>query len=351
MELLFCISVSFVSGLVLGSAIYSQRVRRRDRYLRQLFEFMKRKGAHAVAERLPEEIEAEIDSGVNRMLDAIEGEFKTAERRGVEWERVVDSLEDVVCVLDSRGRIVRANAALAEKIGLDVRSTRGIPLEDLLYGDRAKAEREGPIAATRRNERPASGVISSSPLGKNLEIVTAPGQARDYGEALYVVGLRDRDRGASGESRSRRLGHLAARMPLPMIVSDLRNGQLTFANRAFMREFGYAEAEVEGLSVDDLLAPVDGEPPLDLRDVAHADWNKPLVAGMRRADGETVNVHLTGSIHRRPGVKPEILLVVVEARDEVAAAERVDGKPAVSEDRPHRRLSAQPAAKDDAEAA
>ena len=61
-------------------------------------------------------------SGVTRDISERKKAEKALLRAKMEWERTFDSLPDLIAILDDRHRIVRANRAMAERLGLTPRA-------------------------------------------------------------------------------------------------------------------------------------------------------------------------------------------------------------------------------------
>ncbi len=307
MEILVTSIIAMLFGVVLGSAVVSFKTRDREEDIRLLFDFIKEAGADALEKRFPEKLEGILGSGINELLDSISYQYKTAERRGLEWEKAVDAIEDVVCVLDSQGRIVRANRATAARVGVDIRQVRGMKLEELLYTDPEVAEKDGPISATRRTERPASGMIDSCPIGKNLSLVTAPVR-RDYGESMTCLVIRDCGETSTAESRSRRLGHMVASMSMPVVLADAVSGKVSYANDAFRQDFGYDDIDVRALNIDELPAMTDEKSRLQFRTLAHDDGKAIESFDVRVKTGEPMRAGVAANVFVGSSGKPEALL-------------------------------------------
>lgn len=271
--------------------------------------------------RIPEELGSDIGTSVNAMLDTIAAAYKIAERRGKEWERAVDAMDDVVCVLDSRGRIVRANRALAARIGVDVRHVRGMELESILYPDRRAAKRE-PIAMTRKTERPASGALAECPLGKNLDIITAPVR-RDYGESMTCVVVRDSADEVGHTSRMYRMGRMVEKLNLPVVMADPFNGRVIFGNAAFLDAFGYDAVSAKGLNLDNLVGEDDETTRLALRAAAHDEQGAGVPLQLARAGGAALDVRANGSVFRSASGGSDAMLLVMNVVDAAPVTDEV----------------------------
>lgn len=323
-------------GLALGAGAMLLRRVRREKQIQAVCDFMSTVGWEVLQRRVPEEFSCDVGDAVNGLLDAISWQYKVAERRGMEWERAVDALDDVVCVLDSQGRIVRANRALAARIGVDVRQAMGMVLEEVLYKDGAEAE--GPIAITREQEKASHGTIASSPLGKNLEIMTNPVR-RDYGESMTCVVVREAADERPGVSRTRKLGAMVGAMAVPVVMADPVNGRVIYANRAFTRGFGYSDLDLKGLNIDRLVLDGDEKTRLALRTVAHDDTAGAIYATLARKDRTPLDTRIHGAVYRDEEGRAESLMLMIERaqfRKRRTPANDLDAGPAVAEDVPAR---------------
>lgn len=118
-----------------------------------------------------------------------------------EWERTVDTLNDLVCLIDGDGKIVRANRT-AERWQLgSVREIRGMHIHDLLHphckiANCALAAAVSPIFAERHNDETGNLVISDERLNRILNIrrqhlLRLSDSGRQANEALVVVVMTD----------------------------------------------------------------------------------------------------------------------------------------------------------------
>jgi PAS domain S-box-containing protein len=74
----------------------------------------------------------------NKLLEKEMAERKKAEaaieRAKKEWERTLDTVKDMIAIIDNDGRIARLNKAMADMLGLDVREAIGKRLSDRFLG-------------------------------------------------------------------------------------------------------------------------------------------------------------------------------------------------------------------------
>lgn len=104
-----------------------------------------------------------------------------------QWESTFDALTDAVCVVDVRGRIVRANKSMAQLIDRDMSNTIGRHLQDAVFGNSRDLENE--LSAAREGIATAGRNFHSPKLDRVLHIAVAPVSGR-Y-EDLTVVLIAD----------------------------------------------------------------------------------------------------------------------------------------------------------------
>jgi signal transduction histidine kinase len=118
-----------------------------------------------------------------------------------EWERTVDTLNDLVCLIDRDGKIVRANRT-AERWRLgSVTEIRGLHIHELLHplckiADCALANAVSPVFVNRSSDEATDIIVSDERLDRILSIRRKNLlRMSDYGgranEALIVVAITD----------------------------------------------------------------------------------------------------------------------------------------------------------------
>jgi two-component system NtrC family sensor kinase len=97
--------------------------------------------------------------------------FGMVERAKEQWETAFDALREGIAVVDSEGRVRRANRALAELLHRPVEALTGQHLcHALLARSHALMDL---LAAARRGEGPPPLVVHSDPLGRTVRVVAA----------------------------------------------------------------------------------------------------------------------------------------------------------------------------------
>jgi len=125
-----------------------------------------------------------LKGNMTRLTAAIERELhEAAERRArreaeqevakaaKEWSETFDAVSDLICVLTSDCRIVRANAALAQMAGAeDPASLQGKAYQDVMFGDRG-----GPYKCPCREAAPGTDMVFPRLApGRTFEVTFSP---------------------------------------------------------------------------------------------------------------------------------------------------------------------------------
>jgi two-component system NtrC family sensor kinase len=97
--------------------------------------------------------------------------FDIVRRAKEQWEIAFDALSEGIAVVDTSGRIRRANRALAALLGASVATVIGQELGSALLGSGAGLAEL--LAAARRDERPLPLVVRSPLLGRTLRVNAA----------------------------------------------------------------------------------------------------------------------------------------------------------------------------------
>jgi two-component system NtrC family sensor kinase len=105
-------------------------------------------------------------------------------RRGKrEWERTFDAISDPIAVFDSRGVLLRGNAAFAAHMGRDVRTLRGATCVEIGFCD----ETAGKCAVTRALANDGSRAEITRPDGQIFSVTTFPVAGGSDGASVVQV--------------------------------------------------------------------------------------------------------------------------------------------------------------------
>ena len=114
--------------------------------------------------------------------------FDMIRRAKEEWVTAFDALSEGLAVVDSEGRIVRTNAALARILDTPIPSLIGQPFDRTAVATSDAARLA--LGAARRGERPAPVLTRSEPLRRVLRLTVAPlanPEPRPAGGAAFPV--------------------------------------------------------------------------------------------------------------------------------------------------------------------
>jgi PAS domain S-box-containing protein len=195
-------------------------------------------------------IEAEhIGKLYARLFDreqAARGEAEAARR---EWQTTFDTMTDFVILADRNDRLVRANLAFYEGLGLSPENSIGRPLEELLHLGRMKVAAPGPCPVCelrRKGERGVielpEGVISNYPVAVSIDPITDE-DGLTTGVVQVVRDLSDLYKAREQVERERTsLNATIEQMAEGMIVYD-ETGAIIRANNHAKRVLGVYPGE------------------------------------------------------------------------------------------------------------
>ncbi len=94
-------------------------------------------------------------------------------RAKTEWERTFDSVPDMVCIIDTSYRIVRANKAMAKRFGLTPEQLAGMECRQMIRDGDLHPEFR-PLASLLADSREHSAEVHDERIGADLEIRVTP---------------------------------------------------------------------------------------------------------------------------------------------------------------------------------
>jgi two-component system CheB/CheR fusion protein len=237
-----------------------------------------------IPEQLLENISAALADGVNREYDIMTGGCyisfnvvpfperdyvnlygrdmttrkqaeEAAQRAREEWERTFDSVPDLIAILDDRHRIVRANRAMAQRLGVTTEECIGRPCYQNVHGI-DKFPDFCPHALTMADGLEHAAEVHEEHLGGDFLVTTTPlkdGQGRMVGAVHVARDITERkkmeDALRESESRYRELVQNAN----SAIIRWKCDGTVTFFNEYAQEFFGYTQEEIIGNNVSILL--------------------------------------------------------------------------------------------------
>ncbi len=178
-----------------------------------------------------------------------------------EWEATVDSLEQLVCLLDNEGRIIRANRTVERWQLASVAEVQGLKLHDLFHPDCNDPgcviqQRCAQVWTTVIQGRPAQCEFEDPLLGRFFEVQLRPivetrwqDKASTSFAVMVIEDVTER-KNAEAELRdsAERLRILFEFAPDAIYLTDSQ-GNLVDGNRAAEEMIGYKKAELIGKNI------------------------------------------------------------------------------------------------------
>ncbi|MBN1270209.1 MAG: PAS domain S-box protein [Kiritimatiellae bacterium] len=178
-----------------------------------------------------------------------------------EWERTFDSVPDLIAILDEQHRIVRANRAMAERLGVTVEKCVGMPCYRAVHGaDSPIASCPHVLTLTDGKEHVAE--VHEEHLGGDFLITTTPlhdESGRMIGAVHMARDITDRKR---AEERAKEAAAATAAAQTAIDTLDAMGegvllldmaGRIQTLNPALERMSGFQESEVAGRSAGEIL--------------------------------------------------------------------------------------------------
>jgi PAS domain S-box-containing protein len=269
-------------------------------------------------------------AGMRRRVAALEGSDTL--RAIQQWERTFESVPDLIAILDTDYRIVRANRAMAARLQRTPEQCKGLTCYESIHNAlqpppscphaMVLADGKGHVAEIHEERLGGDFIVSTTPLADDAgRIIGSVHVARDVTERKKAVeALRD--------SEERYRGLLEA-SPDAVVLLTL-DGKVLFASRQTWDLLRLSSSdEAIGQSVFDYVIPDD-------RERLAASVSDLLTVGMRtsteytalRRDGTTVPVEVSSAVLRDSAGRP--LSVVGVIRD---IARRKEAEAALTRER------------------
>jgi PAS domain S-box-containing protein len=159
-----------------------------------------------------------------------------AVRQGKEdWEQTFNTVPDFMAILDDQHRVVRANRAMAERLGVTTEQCIGLHCYEVVHGTTEPPE-FCPHARTCRDRREHTAEVHEPRLGGHFLVSTTPrfdAQGRFLGTVHVARNITERKR---TEEEMKRLASFPLLDPQPIVEADL-DGHVCFTNLAARRLF------------------------------------------------------------------------------------------------------------------
>jgi PAS domain S-box-containing protein len=162
-----------------------------------------------------------------------------------EWERTFDAVPDLIAILDERHRVVRANRAMAERLGMTPDQCTGKVCYEVVHGLGCAPE-FCPHVRTLADGREAEAEVHESRLGGDFLVTTTPltdEEGRRVGTVHVARDITDRKRAEEALRESEeRLNRAQEIAHLGSWELDLLNNSLTWSDEVY-RIFGLRPQE------------------------------------------------------------------------------------------------------------
>lgn len=278
--------------------------RKKQRNLDELLTALRTLGSVGFNLRLDQALEDRLHTGVNRALSGLGKRFEIAERRGVEWEKAVDSIESIVAICDGEGRIIRANTRLADTLGLDIRQVLGQPLQGYL-----NHEGDCPIALTVSSKRPVVSLLPQSKLGLRVKLTTSVVE-RPGGELLVIAVMKEAPEEDAPVATTSNWHGLVHAIVGPAILADPTTSKVLTVNQAFTSMFGHDA--LAGIRLEQLLLVGSEENVATMRKAAFNKTSDAVTLDLKHADGTGIAAKVRGSLCRKGNGAPSSMLLTFE---------------------------------------
>jgi PAS domain S-box-containing protein len=228
-------------------------------------------------------------------------------KAGDEWEQTFNSMTDMVMILDMNHTIVKANRAMAQKLGLSQQDAVGLTCYEHVHGiteppgncPHAKLLLDGQVHTEEVYEERLGGyfIVSVAPLyDSNGRVRGAVHIAKDI-----TARKRMEERLRESEELYRRLFETETDA---IFIVDVDSGRFIDANTAAERLYGYSREEFMQMNVNDISA----EPDSTRQSLEAQEAHVPL-RRHRRKDGTVLLVEIEGSYFEYKGHKTHVATI------------------------------------------
>jgi PAS domain S-box-containing protein len=171
-----------------------------------------------------------------------------------EWERTFDSIPDLIAILDNQHKIVRANRAMADRLGVTPEQCIGLKCFECLHETNQPLE-SCPHTLTLQDGREHIAEVHEDRLGGDFLVSTTPlrdEQGQIVGSVHIARDITERKelemRLSKSESKYRTLYETSR----DGIVQTNRTGRIVECNQAYADMLGYSKEELLGLTYQQL---------------------------------------------------------------------------------------------------
>jgi PAS domain S-box-containing protein len=156
-----------------------------------------------------------------------------------QWRTTFDGISDIVCLLDSEGRILRCNKAMTHLLGKPFSEILNRPYWEIIHGTTAPIK-ESPFERMRENRRRETSIL---PIGDRWFSIAVDPLLDEAGSLLGAVhimsDITEHKRTVEAlRTEKDRLQTLSENAPFGMVIID-EAGNFKYINPKFSELFGY----------------------------------------------------------------------------------------------------------------
>ena len=165
-----------------------------------------------------------------------------------DWEQTFNTVPDCVAVLDDQHRVVLANRAMAERLGVTTEQCVGLHCYEAVHGT-TQPPAFCPHTQTCGDHREHTAVVHEPRLGGDFLVSTTPrldAQGRFTGAVHVARDITERKRAEEAlRERERLLQDVIDGSPSPIFLKD-RDGKFITINASLERMLGISRDEIKG---------------------------------------------------------------------------------------------------------
>lgn len=179
-----------------------------------------------------------------QQLNAVQVQQQTAL---LEWEKTVNSIDDIVHILDPEMRIIRANNATYQKFGIEEGQLIGRRCHMALYGKETPCD-NCPAVDTLKDCRSHKGNRHNENTGHTFSTSSSPIFDDNNQLSMVVLVARDITENVIQEEERRELSAAIEQITEAVLITD-HMGTIQYINPAFSAASGYGRNDIIGSDI------------------------------------------------------------------------------------------------------
>jgi PAS domain S-box-containing protein len=242
-----------------------------------------------------------------------------------EWRKTFDSIPDLITLLDNEHRIVRANRAVSQKLGCDVRDLIGTPCYSLFHGSDSPPD-ICPHAKSMQSGLTHSADVFEPKQDGYLSVTVTPlrdahGNVTGSIHVAHDITELKRVEAALRESESLFRSIIAA-TPDDITVAEL-DGRIRMVSGNGAAMFGYEREELMlGRHIMEFLVPADRErAQADIVLMFQGVFSGPGQYRALRSDGSQIEIEVNGNFIRDSDDRPTSMVFAIR---DIAARKKIE---------------------------